>query len=58
MREGCLNFAKFCVILAGNHKHLTKDGVSSFVALLQMFCSAWAQLLENGMIDVEFISFS
>ncbi|SHL90449.1 hypothetical protein SAMN05720470_1255 [Fibrobacter sp. UWOV1] len=28
MQEGGLNLAKVCVILAGNHKHLTKDGMS------------------------------
>ena len=28
MQEGCLNLAKVRVILAGNHKHLTKDGIS------------------------------
>lgn len=44
MQEGGLNLAKVCVILAGKHKHLTKDGVSCFMALLQIFCNAWAQL--------------
>lgn len=28
MQEGGLNLAKVCVILAGNRKHLTKDGAS------------------------------
>jgi hypothetical protein len=58
MLESRLNLARILVIQAGNHKHLTKDGMSCFMDLLQIFCSAWAQSPENGMIDVEFISFS
>ena len=58
MQEGCLNLAKVCVILAGKHKHLTKDGVSCFIALLQIFCIARGQSPENGMNEAEFISFS
>ncbi len=58
MLESGLYLAKESLILAGKHKHLTKDGVSCFMALLQIFCSAWAQSPENGMNAAEFISFS